>query len=53
MGRVNLGTLMSGETADVMVAGERGDGSLGQLMPMYKKISKREGKLALFTVIVK
>jgi len=25
---------MSGETADVMVAGERGDGSLGQLMPM-------------------
>jgi hypothetical protein len=44
---------MFGETADVMVAGERGDGSLGQLMPMYKKNAKRQGKLALFTVIVK
>lgn len=44
---------MFGETADVMVAGETGDGSLGQLMPMYKKNVKREGKLTLFTVIVK
>ena len=44
---------MFGETADVMVAGETGAGSLGQLMPMYKKKVKREGKLTLFTVIVK